>query len=90
MNEIKIGNGPDFVVHVGTQICYHKATIVISVQGTEPYKLTASHQSMIQLIHDIKNILRVTQILPNELTKWDVLTPCSSTTHHTFFANILG
>jgi hypothetical protein len=75
MNEIKIGSGPDFVVHVGTQICYHKATIVISVQGAEPYKLTASHQSMIHLIHDIKDILRVIQIRPNELTKWDVLTP---------------
>ena len=81
MQELNIGVGPDFVIRVGQEILYHKVELLVAVQNHKPYTKTLAHQSMMQLIREIKSASSVIQIKNTMNLKWHHAPLPSGTLH---------
>ena len=60
--KIRIGDAPDFVVHIGKELCFHTFAITLSVNGLRPYRRIISHQSLKQIVCELKEVLKVIEL----------------------------
>ena len=60
--KVRIGAAPDFVVHIGKELCFHTFAITLSVNGLRPYRRIISHQSLKQIVCELKEVLKVIEL----------------------------
>ena len=68
--KVRIGAAPDFVVHIGKELCFHTFAITLSVNGLRPYRRVISHQSLKQIVCELKQVLNVIELRDESEIIW--------------------
>jgi hypothetical protein len=68
--KMTIGPAPDFVIHKGIILCYHRISVTVDVYGNRAYKRSIANQSMLLAICELKQILSVINISQGTRVQW--------------------
>ena len=68
--KMTIGPAPDFAIHSGKVLCYHRISVTVAVNENRPYKRSIANQSMLMAICELKQILSVIDIVSDTSVQW--------------------
>ena len=68
--EVKIGCAPDYVIHIGKELCYHCASVSITIFGRPQYQRMTSNQSLAALVFELKQICSVANFTADTQITW--------------------
>ena len=68
--KMTIGPAPDFAIHSGKVLCYHRISVTVAVNENRPFKRSIANQSMLMVICELKQILSVIDIVPDTSVQW--------------------
>ena len=68
--KMTIGPAPDFAIHSGKVLCYHRISVSVEAYGNRSYKRSIANQSMLMAICELKQILSVIDIAPDTSVQW--------------------
>ena len=68
--KMTIGPAPDFAIHSGKVLCYHRISVIVAVNENRSYKRSIANQSMLMAICELKQILSVIDIVPDTSVQW--------------------
>ena len=68
--KMTIGPAPDFAIHSGKVLCYHRISVSVEAYGNRAYKRSIANQSMLMSICELKQILHVIDIVPDTSVQW--------------------
>jgi hypothetical protein len=68
--KMTLGPAPDFVIHKGKILCYHRISVTVDVYGNRAYKRSIANQSMLMAICELKQILSVIDIVQDTAVQW--------------------
>ncbi len=68
--KMTIGSAPDFAIHSGKVLCYHRISVSVAVNENRSYKRSIANQSMLMAICELKQILSVIDLVPDTSVQW--------------------